>query len=340
MASPLRATIGLGVADNAHGTGLDEAETPADMGTTTLDITGFPGTGLCNYAHSRSSREIGGCPDRRGSGGSPRRAEGGRLGVPNDQAERGGSVVPPRRSFLKTVAGAGLATAAFPRRVMGANDRVRVGVIGVGLIGKRHLLDFLAEPDCEVAAICEVYPPRLEEGLAMAGGRASPARDFRRLLDRQDIDAVIVSVPDHWHAPMTILACAAGKDVYVEKPLTHVVREGRWMVQAARHYGRVVQVGTQQRSGAHYKRCVDLIRNGHIGEVRSVRLAARRNVMPGFTRPAGRQPLSPEDWDMWLRPAPYVPFEPTPCIYHLRWFWDYSSGQNTKLPAPHNHVLP
>src|SRR5439155_371609 len=204
-------------------------------------------------------------------------------------------LVQPRRSFLKAVAGAGLATAASPRRVMGANDRVRVGVIGVGLIGKRHLLDFLAEPDCQVAAICEVYPPRLEEGLAMAGGRASPERDFRRLLDRPDLDAVVVSTPDHWHAPMTILACAAGKDVYVEKPLTHVVREGRWMVQAARHYRRVVQVGTQQRSGAHYKRCVDLIRSGHIGEVRSVRLAARRNVMPGFTLPVGRQPLSAPD---------------------------------------------
>jgi predicted dehydrogenase len=241
--------------------------------------------------------------------------------------------VQPRRSFLKAVAGAGLATAASQRRVMGANDRVRVGVIGVGLIGKRHLLDFLAEPDCEVAAICEVYTPRLEEGLAMADGRASPERDFRRLLDRPDLDAVVVSTPDHWHAPMAILACAAGKDVYVEKPLTHVVREGRWMVQAARHYRRVVQVGTQQRSGAHYKRCVDLIRSGHIGELRSVRLAARRNVMPGFTEPVGRQPLSASDWDMWLGPAPYVPFEPTRCIYHFRWFWDYSGGQTTNLLA-------
>jgi len=241
--------------------------------------------------------------------------------------------VQPRRSFLKAVAGAGLATAASQRRVMGANDRVRVGVIGVGLIGKRHLLDFLAEPDCEVAAICEVYAPRLAEGVAAAGGKASAERDFRRLLDRPDLDAVVVSTPDHWHAPMTILACAAGKDVYVEKPLTHVVREGRWMVQAARHYRRVVQVGTQQRSGAHYKRCVDLIRSGHIGEVRSVRLAARRNIMPGFTRPVGEQPLSPEDWDMWLGPAPYVPFEPTRGIYHFRWFWDYSGGQTTNLLA-------
>jgi predicted dehydrogenase len=239
--------------------------------------------------------------------------------------------LPPRRSFLKAVAG--VATAASQRRVLGANDRVRVAVIGVGLIGKRHLLDFVAEPGCEVAAICEVYSPRLEEGLATAGSRATGYRDFRKVLDRPDIDAVVVSTPDHWHAPMAILACAAGKDVYVEKPLTHVVREGRWIVQAARHYRRVVQVGTQQRSGAHYKRGVDLVRNGHIGDVRSVRLAARRNISPGFTRPVGGQPLSPEDWDMWLGPAPYVPFEPTRGIYHFRWFWDYSGGQTTNLLA-------
>jgi predicted dehydrogenase len=206
-------------------------------------------------------------------------------------------------------------------------------VIGIGLIGKRHLLDFLAEPDCEVAAICEVYSPRLEEGLAAAGPKAEGFRDFRRLLDRGDIDAVVVSTPDHWHAPMTIFACAAGKDVYVEKPLTHVVREGRWMVQAARHHRRVVQVGTQQRSGAHYKRCVELIRSGHIGDVRNVRLASRRNIMPGFSRPVGAQPLAPADWDMWLGPAPFVPFEPTRGIYHFRWFWDYSGGQTTNLLA-------
>jgi len=238
-----------------------------------------------------------------------------------------------RRTFLKAAAGAGLATAASYRRILGASDRVRVAFIGVGLIGKRHLLDFMAEPDVEVAAICDVYTPYLEEGVAAAGGRVPGVRDFRRVLDRADVDAVVVSTPDHWHALMTILACAAGKDVYVEKPLTHAVREGSWMLAAARHNRRVVQVGTQQRSGAHYKRCTELLRDRYIGELRHARMASYRNLGSGFTKPVGRQPLSSEDWDMWLGPAPFVPFDANRCVYHFRWFWDYSGGQTTNLLA-------
>ena len=230
------------------------------------------------------------------------------------------------------MAGAGIATAASYRRVLGANERVRVALVGLGLIGKRHLLDFMAEKDAEVAALCDVYPPYLEEGAAMAPG-ASRAGDFRRVLDRQDVDAVVVSTPDHWHAPMTILACAAGKDVYVEKPLTHAVREGSMMIAAARHHRRVVQVGTQQRSGVHYARAAGLVRSGHIGDLRHARMAAYRNLGDGFTRPVGVQPLTPEQWDLWLGPAPFVPFDANRCVYHFRWFWDYSGGQTTNLLA-------
>jgi predicted dehydrogenase len=151
------------------------------------------------------------------------------------------------------------------------------------------------------------------------------------MLERKDIDAVVVSTPDHWHALMTILACAAGKDVYVEKPLTHVVEEGRWMMRVARHHKRVVQCGTQQRSGEQYKKCVELLRAGHIGDLRSVRIAAFRNITPGFSVPVGDEGLSEKDWDMWLGPAPYVPFDRNRCLYHFRWFWDYSGGQTTNL---------
>ena len=107
------------------------------------------------------------------------------------------------------------------------------------------------------------------------------------MLDRKDVDAVVVSTPDHWHALMTILACAAGKDVYVEKPLNHAVREGEWMLRAQRHNRRVVQVGTQQRSGEHYRKCVELLRDGRIGDLRNVRIAAARNITARL-RKAGR----------------------------------------------------
>jgi len=239
-----------------------------------------------------------------------------------------------RRQFLRTTAttaGSALLSAASHKNVRAANERVRVGMIGIGLIGKRHLLDFMAQPDVEIAAVCEVYEPRLQEGISISGGRAEGYKDFRKMLDRKDIDAVVVSTPDHWHALLTIMACAAGKDAYVEKPLTHVVQEGRWMIEAAKYYGRVVQVGTQQRSGQHYKRCVELIRSGHIGEMRNARITSFRNIMPGFTNTVGAQPLAEADWNMWLGPAPYVPFDRNRCLYHFRWFWDYSGGQTTNL---------
>jgi predicted dehydrogenase len=240
-----------------------------------------------------------------------------------------------RRNFLK-VAGASALGAASYRNVPGANERVRVGFIGIGLIGKRHLLDFLAMPDVDVAGISEVYEPRLAEGIATAaaerqGRKPDGFKDFRRMYERKDLDAIVVSTPDHWHALQSILACAAGKDVYVEKPMTLFAREGRWMIDAARQYKRVVQVGTQQRSGAHYKQCLELLRGGHIGEVRNIRIASFRNIHPGFTDPVGTEAFSDADWQMWLGPAPQRPFDKNRGIYHFRWFWDYSGGQTTNL---------
>lgn len=237
---------------------------------------------------------------------------------------------PSRRAFIQ--AGAATAvTAAGYRRVLGANERVGVGLIGVGLIGKRHLLDFQADPGADVVAVAEAHGGRLDEAASLIGGPVRKHADFRRLLDDADVDAVIVSTPDHWHAPMTILACAAGKDVYVEKPASLFVREGRWMVDAARRHKRIVQVGTQQRSGPHYQRARELLRSGHIGEVVEVRMAAGRNVMPGFGTPADCDPPPELDYDLWLGPAPARPYNPNRSIYHFRWFWDYSGGQMTNL---------
>jgi predicted dehydrogenase len=235
-----------------------------------------------------------------------------------------------RREFVQAGA-ASVLTAASWQRVLGANERVGIGFIGYGLIGKRHVLDFKTQSDVDLVALAEVHRQRREEGLAELGRGARGYGDFRRLLEQRDIQAVVISTPDHWHALQTMLACAAGKDVYVEKPLTLFVKEGRWMVEVARRHRRIVQVGTQQRSGPHYQRARSLIRAGHVGRVHSVRLHYFRNVMPGFGRPPDGDPPPELDWDLWLGPAPQRRYNPNRCLYHFRWFWDYSGGQMTNL---------
>lgn len=237
------------------------------------------------------------------------------------------SEVPPasRRAFL------GAMTAASYHRVPGANERVRIGIIGCGLIGLRHIADFKQQNDAALAAVCDVYQPRVERAKADCGGGAKGYADFRKLLDDKEIDAVVVATPDHWHALQTIMACAAGKDVYVEKPMSLFVREGRWMVTAARRYKRIVQVGTQGRSGAHFPEVMSLVRAGHIGKIHSVRIASFRNVMPGFGSPPDTDPPPGLDYDMFLGPAPKKPYNPNRSLYNFRWFWDFSGGQMTNL---------
>jgi predicted dehydrogenase len=235
-----------------------------------------------------------------------------------------------RRSFVQGTV-AGLLTAASARRVWGANERVGVGFIGYGLIGKRHVLDFKEQPDVSSVAVAETHRGRLDEATALIGGNVQGYRDFRKLLESRDVEAVVVSTPDHWHALMTMMACAAGKDVYVEKPLTLFVQEGRWMIDVARRHQRVVQVGTQQRSGPHYRRAKELIQSGHIGKVASVRMAALRNIMPGYGTPPDQDPPPELDWEMLLGPAPAHKYNPNRAIYHFRWFWDYAGGQMTNL---------
>lgn len=236
-----------------------------------------------------------------------------------------------RRQFLTAVGGAAALSAVSYSRVLGANQRIGIGYIGFGLIGKRHVLDFQAQHDVLGVAACDVHRGRLEEARATIGGNVRGYGDFRRLLDDRDVDAVVVSTPDHWHALMTMLACTAGKDVYVEKPLSLLVREGRWMADVAARTRCVVQVGTQQRSGLHYQRARELIRGGALGRVLSVRIDEHRNVMPGFGRPADSAPPPELDWEMFLGPAPRRPYNPNRALYHFRWFRDYSGGQMTNI---------
>jgi predicted dehydrogenase len=255
------------------------------------------------------------------------------------QPQRNGA---DRRSFLQSAAVISAFPASSYARVLGANDRIGIGLIGFGLIGRTHLKTFQAIPTTNIVAIADCYRPRAEEGAAeakTAGATPTVHTDFRSLLDQKAVDGVIVATPDHWHALMTMLACAAGKDVYVEKPLTLFVKEGDWIQQVAQRTKRVVQVGTQQRSGPHYSRARDLIRQGQIGTVSSVRMTAIRNVSPGFGRPADGNPPPGLDYDRWLGPAPSRPYNPNRGLYHFRWFWDYSGGQMTNLGAHHLDII-
>jgi predicted dehydrogenase len=237
----------------------------------------------------------------------------------------------PRRSFIAGTTAAVASTTAIASSAVAANEKVNVGFIGYGLIGKRHVLDFQQQPDVNIAAVAECHQGRLNEAKSLIRRSCRGYSDFRMLLDDKDIDAVVISTPDHWHPLMTMLACAAAKDVYVEKPLTLFPAEGRWMIDVATKHKRVVQVGTQQRSGPHYSRARELIQSGHIGKIVSVRMQSYRNIMPGFGRAGDGPPPEGFDWDMFLGPAPLRPYNPLRGLYHFRWFWDYSGGQMTNL---------
>ena len=212
-----------------------------------------------------------------------------------------------RRHFLQATA-LGV-TALSASRALGANDRIRVGLIGFGLIGRFHLAALKEQPDVQVTAVCDVHRGRVEAAAEMAGGNVARYGDFHKLLDDRNVDAVYVATPDHWHALMTMMACAAGKDVYVEKPLTLFVREGRWMLDVARRTQRVVQVGTQNRSGPPFQRARELIREGKLGQIVSASNNNSRNVMPGFGNPPdGRRRGN------WTTTCSWVPRRSDPTI--------------------------
>ena len=236
-----------------------------------------------------------------------------------------------RRKLLTAAA----ATAVSYRRIQGANDRIAIGIIGSGNRGAKIWEQALTEADVAPAAVCDVYEPHLERSLSMARGKARAYRDFRDLLEHRPMDAVLIATPDHWHAVQTIMACQAGLDAYVEKPLSLTVAEGRAMVAAARRHQRVVQTGSQQRSGPHYVEAVQFVREGGLGPVHHVEAGFERNSMPGFGAPADSAPPADFNYDLWLGPAPERPFNPQRGLYHFRWFWDYSGGQMTNWGA-HN----
>jgi predicted dehydrogenase len=240
-----------------------------------------------------------------------------------------------RRNFVKT-SGLGL-TALSASRVLGANDRLNIGLIGCGGRG-RYVARLMREaPNVAYTAVADVYKTNGEIAREWAGADAKFFQDFRKLLDLKDVDAVHIATPDHWHAAISNLACEAGKDVYVEKPTSLTVREGRVMVDAARKYNRIVQVGTQHRSAPHFMKIAEMVKRGDIGKVNFVRVWNYANHTPGGI---GRKPIQnpPDDldWDMYLGPSPKVPFNPNRFLGSFRYFWDYSGGYITDFG---NHRL-
>jgi predicted dehydrogenase len=234
-----------------------------------------------------------------------------------------------RRGFLAGAAAAGmgaLAPTASASRVK-EGDRVRVAVIGTGGMGSRHIEALAVNPNCRVVALCDVYTPRFEQMQAkveeLSGRRPAGYQDFRRVLERKDVDAIFIATPDHWHPLLTILGCESGKDVYVEKPVCTTIEEGRAMVNAARRYGRIVQVGTQQRSMPVFQKAIEVIHQGRIGRVTSATAFIDIN---GWG--VGETPTEvPEglDWDLWLGPAPKVPFSNERFGGFMGWH-DYARG--------------
>jgi predicted dehydrogenase len=231
-----------------------------------------------------------------------------------------------RRQFTRAAA----ATALSYQRIRGANERVRIGFVGVGNRGDQVLTAFLEYADQEVAAVCDLRDDYMERAAQKARTNPIRLRDYRKLLERKDLDAVVISTPDHWHALQTIDACRAGKDVYVEKPLSLTVFEGRRMVEVAEETKRVVQVGINRRSSKICREAAEFVRRGGIGQVTVARCDHVVNEWPaGIGNPPDEPAPKDVDWDLYLGPAPAAAFNRNRAFYRFRWFYHYSGGQLT-----------
>ena len=236
-----------------------------------------------------------------------------------------------RRQFLNQTAVLGLGTAGLSvvhrAHAANASDKIVVGLIGPGGMGTNLLKSFAAQPDVAVAWVCDPDSERAGKAAQtteqIAGKRPKTEKDLRRVLEDKSVDAVIIATPDHWHAPATILACEAGKHVYVEKPCSHNIREGRLMVEAARRHNRVVQVGTQSRGTTHVRRAMELLQGGAIGDVLVAKAwNSQRRGSIGHAKPS--EPPAQLDFDLWIGPAPLVPYQSN--LLHGVWRWWYAFG--------------
>jgi len=240
-----------------------------------------------------------------------------------------------RRAFLETIGGVGAAaisTAATLESARGypANDTLNVGCLGTGGRCQTLMRSLAQVPGVRIAAVCDIYDAHLEGAKKLADPRAFATKHYREVLDRKDIDAVLIGSPDHWHVPMSVDGCNAGKDVYVEKPLTHDVAEGAAIVEAQNQNRKIVQVGMQQRSMPHIQKARELIKSGRIGEVFKVHLSWNRGGSTRFQR--GRLGIDPNQvaWKDFLGSAPDQAFDEYR-FRNWRWFWDFGGGVLTDL---------
>jgi predicted dehydrogenase len=245
----------------------------------------------------------------------------------------------PRRRFLQSAsvmtAGpwlGGLFTWPVVR-ASSAADQIRVALVGCGGMGKGDLATFLLNPEVQCPVVCDVDDSQAAAVAKLVeekrGKLPAMSRDYRRVVERGDVDVVIVATPDHWHALPTIAAFQAGKDVYVEKPLATSIAEGRAMAAAARRHRRIAQMGAQRRSSPAYAEAVDLVRSGKLGKVGLVRAWAYLDWIQPIGSPPDGSPPAGVDYDFWLGPAPQRPFNPNRFHFNFRWFWDYAGGLMT-----------
>jgi predicted dehydrogenase len=240
--------------------------------------------------------------------------------------------VPDRRQFLRTSAASVAALSAVT--AAGAadkpNEKLVLAVLGVRGRGRGILQGFSAREDVEIAAVCDpdanVVPDALKAINSRQKRTPKVVKDLRRVFEDRDINAVAIATPDHWHALAAIWACQAGKHVYVEKPVSHNLIEGRRMVEAARKYDRVMQVGTQRRSGAHFRSAAEFVRSGQLGKVPFVRTWIAGNRKTIGHKSDGPVPAG-VDYDLWLGPAPERAFNPNRFHYNWHWNWDYGTGE-------------
>lgn len=246
----------------------------------------------------------------------------------------------PRRQFVRTtalLAGTAALAGPFIRTVRagepGPNSKIRLGLIGSGNMGCGDLDCFLRNPEVDCVVIADLDDSMIAKGLKVCENkerkRPDTVKDFRRVLDRKDVDIVLIATPDHWHAIPTVMACQAGKDIYVEKPLAKTIDEGRAMLNAAEKHNRIVQMGSQWRSCQHMMDAAEFVKSGKLGKLAMARGWAYLDWLPSVGKPADCPPPAGVDYDFWLGPAPKRPFNPNRFHFNFRWFWDYAGGLMT-----------